>query len=100
MTRATGGTRTSAENNSKDLVVLKCLLYLFSCDLDRQRRDEQDGLGWVWGRMVEGGPMSVKSFMGEVNAVVLLAPALHLSLTGHWTSIQSRGSRDSRAGAG
>lgn len=79
MTRATGGTRTSAENNSKDLVVLKCLLYLFSCDLDRQRHDEQDGLGWVWGCIVEGGPMSVKSFMGEVNAVVRLAPALHLS---------------------
>jgi len=32
-------------------------------------------------RMLEGGPMSVKSFMGEVNAVVRLAPAPHFSLT-------------------
>lgn len=55
MTRATGGTRTSAENNSKDLVVLKCLLYLFSCDLDRQRRDEQDGLGLGLGTHARGG---------------------------------------------
>ena len=38
-------------------------------------------------RMVEGGPMSVKSFTGDVNVVVRLAPALHLSLTGHRTSV-------------
>lgn len=34
--------------------------------------------------------MSAKSFMGEVNAVVRLAPALHLSLIGHRTSIPKK----------
>ena len=34
--------------------------------------------------------MSVKSFMGEVNAVVRLVPALYLSLTGRWTSIPKK----------
>jgi signal transduction histidine kinase len=34
--------------------------------------------------------MSAKSFMGEVNAIVRLAPALHLSLIGHRTSIPEK----------